>query len=143
MKSDGGDKKKNKDPNAPKQPCTAYIFYSNTTRDRVREANPELSYNDIMKLIGQNFKALSPEERAPWNDKAAADKERYQKEMAEYSATNQASDIKGQKDVPLEKLQDKPSSAKKRKKPAGVSAVSAKSANLLAAFLKSKKQKTE
>ena len=38
------------------------------------------------KLIGEKFKALTPEEKAKYEKKAADDKERYKKEMAAYKA---------------------------------------------------------
>ncbi|KAL7537065.1 hypothetical protein ACHAXR_011457 [Thalassiosira sp. AJA248-18] len=142
--SDGGDKKskEKKDPNAPKKNLSAYILYSNATRSDVRVANPDAQFGDIARLLSANFKSLTSEERAPWDEKATSDKARYQKEMADYSATNAtaSSDKKAESISPkvTNSSQDKPSSAKKRKKPV----VSAASANLFAAFLgKSKKPK--
>jgi len=55
-------------------------------RSVVKAANPNVEAKEIQKLLSDNFKALSAEERAPYDAKAAADKERYQKEMAEYSS---------------------------------------------------------
>ena len=52
-------------------------------RSVVKAANPNVEAKEIQKLLSDNFKALSAEERAPYDAKAAADKERYQKEMAE------------------------------------------------------------
>ena len=55
-------------------------------RSVVKAANPNVEAKEIQKLLSDDFKALSAEERAPYDAKAAADKERYQKEMAEYSS---------------------------------------------------------
>ena len=55
-------------------------------RSVVKAANPNVEAKEIQKLLSDKFKALSAEERAPYDAKAAADKERYQKEMAEYSS---------------------------------------------------------
>ena len=55
-------------------------------RSVVKAANPNVEAKEIQKLLSDNFKALSAEERAPYDAKAAADKERYLKEMAEYSS---------------------------------------------------------
>lgn len=38
----------------------------------------------VARIISAQFKALDPKERAVWDQKAVADKERYQQEMAEY-----------------------------------------------------------
>jgi isopenicillin N synthase-like dioxygenase len=77
-------KKQKKDPNAPKRNQSAFFLYSNATRAQVREANPDLAFGQVAQEISKNFKALPDEEREYWNEKAAADKERYQREMAAY-----------------------------------------------------------
>ena len=85
---DGGKKKKKKkkkkDPNAPKRNQSAFFLYSNATRADIKAAQPDLAFGEIAKVISVNFKALPEEERAYWDEKAAADKERYQREMAAY-----------------------------------------------------------
>lgn len=87
--SDDGKKKKKKkfkDPNAPKRNQSAFFLYSNATRAQVRAENPELAFGQVAQHISRNFKALPEEERAYWNEKAAEDKERYQRELAAYKA---------------------------------------------------------
>lgn len=77
-------KKQKKDPNAPKRNMSAYFLYSIEARQSVKEENPEASFGDIARLISEKFKNLSEKERKIWDDKAAADKERYNAEIAEY-----------------------------------------------------------
>mmetsp|Transcript_14134 Transcript_14134/g.20058 ORF Transcript_14134/g.20058 Transcript_14134/m.20058 type:complete len:203 (+) Transcript_14134:198-806(+) len=77
-------KKKKKDPNAPKRNQSAFFLYSNATRADIKAAQPDLAFGEIAKVISVNFKALPSEERAYWDEKAAADKVRYQTEMAAY-----------------------------------------------------------
>ena len=43
-------KKAKKDPNAPKKPMTAYFFYMNEHRDRVKSENPDASFGDIVSI---------------------------------------------------------------------------------------------
>jgi hypothetical protein len=45
-----------------------------------KNAQPDLSFGEIAKVLSQNFQALPEEERAYWDEQAAADKERYDKE---------------------------------------------------------------
>jgi len=79
----GGRKKKAKrDPNLPKRNMSSYFLYSVAVRPDVKESNPEATFGDIAKIISVQFKALPEKERAKWDVKAAADKERYQAEMA-------------------------------------------------------------
>lgn len=56
---------------------SAYFLYSVAIRPQVKEQNPDASFGDIAKIISQQFKALSPKERAMWDTKAVSDKERY------------------------------------------------------------------
>jgi len=145
--SDGADKKskEKKDPNAPKRFMSAYIIYSSATRADVRTTNPEAQFGEIAQIISKNYKALTSEERACWDKKAAEDKERYQKEMLEHSAKTTAStDDKAANDVSLkppspQQATKKPSLANKKRKKSNVSKASA---NLFASFLGKKKQKT-
>ena len=77
-------KKKKKDPNAPKRNMSAYFIYSNEVRESVRSENPDAKFGDIAKIISKQYKQLSEKELAVYNKKAAADKERYQREMKDY-----------------------------------------------------------
>ena len=84
---DGGGKKgkkAKKDPDAPKRNMSAYFLYSIAARPVVKEENPEATFGDIARLISAKFKALSEKERKVWEEKAKADKERYERDMEEY-----------------------------------------------------------
>lgn len=83
-KADSG--KKKKDPNAPKRGLSAYMFFANDNRDKVREENPGIKFGEVGKLLGERWKELTEKEKAPYEAKAATDKKRYEKEKAEYAA---------------------------------------------------------
>lgn len=36
-----------KDPNAPKRPLSAYMYYSKAKRESVKEANPDISFGAV------------------------------------------------------------------------------------------------
>jgi hypothetical protein len=55
--------KKPKDPKAPKRPPSAYLLYQNHVRDDIRAANPGMPYKDVLGVIAEQWKALSPEAR--------------------------------------------------------------------------------
>ncbi|KAJ3325331.1 Non-histone chromosomal protein 6 [Boothiomyces sp. JEL0866] len=76
--------KKDKDPNAPKKGLSAFMIYSQENRARIKEENPNATFGEMGKLIGNAWKELSDEDKAEYLDKAAKDKERYESEMAEY-----------------------------------------------------------
>lgn len=78
-------KKKKKDPNAPKRPATAFLFYSNAMRSKVKEENPDMSFGDIQKTIGAKYKELSEDDKAKYDEMAYEDKKRYEREMKGYT----------------------------------------------------------
>ena len=52
-----------KDPNAPRRPTTAYLLFCQQNRDKLRSANPGMSFLDITKELGQQWTQLDEEER--------------------------------------------------------------------------------
>ncbi|KAL2829664.1 high mobility group box domain-containing protein [Aspergillus cavernicola] len=78
--------RKKKDPNAPKRGLSAYMFFANDNRDKVREDNPGISFGQVGKMLGEKWKALSEKDRKPYDEKAATDKKRYEDEKAAYNA---------------------------------------------------------
>ena len=81
-------KKKKKDPNAPKRNMSAYLIFSVHIRPSVKEENPEASFGDISRITSAKYKALDANERKEFNEKAAADKARYQHEKEDYDSNN-------------------------------------------------------
>jgi len=134
--------KEKKDPDAPKRNKSAFIIYSNATRPHVKATNPEEKFGEIAQIMSKNYKALTPEERAYWDEKAAADKGRYQKENAEYmakkvNATGGATASTPSLPPKASKIQAK-SNVNKRK----MTDASLAQANLFASFLKKKPKTT-
>lgn len=78
------------DENAPERPPSAYVIFSNKMREELKGRN--LSFTEIAKLVGENWQALSPSEKEPYEQQAFTDKERYNNELAEYKKTPQFKD---------------------------------------------------
>ncbi|KAL8959972.1 MAG: hypothetical protein Q9193_003245 [Seirophora villosa] len=105
-KAETGGKKK-KDPNAPKRGLSAYMFFANDNRESVREENQGITFGPLLsfltpspmltwasrnvgqvgKVLGEKWKALNAKQREPYEAKAKADKERYEREKASYNNT--------------------------------------------------------
>jgi len=75
-------KKAKKDKDAPKNALSAFMFFSQAKRESVKEENPDASFGELGKLLGQAWKAMDDESKKEFNDKAAADKIRYQEERS-------------------------------------------------------------
>lgn len=87
-KTAGGkkEKKKEKDPNAPKQPKTAYFFFMDTVRAKVKEENPTASIGELGKLMGAAWAALGDAKKDEFKALAEKDKVRHAAEKADYEA---------------------------------------------------------
>jgi len=77
--------KKEKDPNAPKRNQSAYMIFCSENRPIVKEENPDAGFGDMGKLLGAKWKELDASGKKPYEDKAAADKERYEREKEGYT----------------------------------------------------------
>ncbi|THG97109.1 hypothetical protein EW026_g4837 [Hermanssonia centrifuga] len=76
--------KAKKDPKAPKRALSAYMFFSQDWRERVKGENPDAGFGEIGKLLGARWKELDDEEKKPYMEQAARDKERAEKEKKDY-----------------------------------------------------------
>ena len=52
-----------RDPNAPKRPSSAYIYFSTEMRLKIREEKQEMSMSERAKYIGKLWAAISKEEK--------------------------------------------------------------------------------
>lgn len=53
-----GKKKKEKDPNAPKRPLSAFMYYSQKQRPNVKKENPSATFAEVARILGEQWKAL-------------------------------------------------------------------------------------
>ncbi|KAG0360477.1 Non-histone chromosomal protein 6 [Podila minutissima] len=75
-----------KDPNAPKNPLSAYLLFCEEWREKVRAEHPDASFGTIGKLLGEQWRSYSDEKKAPYNKKHEAGKAKYAVEKAAYDA---------------------------------------------------------
>jgi len=85
-----GERKKRakKDPNAPKRGLSAYMFFAQENRDSVRNENPDISFGQIGKILGERWKNMTDKDKAQYDAKATKDKERYEAEKRAYNETD-------------------------------------------------------
>lgn len=98
-------KQKKKDPNAPKQPSNAYLFYTQENRKRVKEDNPELTPTEITKLLAKEWNQIKKDDNGKFKDKKAEKyyklaekaKKQYQSEMDNYTPPEDSKSDKKEK----------------------------------------------
>jgi len=66
-----GKKKAGKEKPALKRPLSAFMLYSNAKRDKVRAENPEASFADIGKIMGEKWRGISEERKSKYQAEAA------------------------------------------------------------------------
>lgn len=86
----GKKKKKEKDPLKPKHPISAFFAFSQSRRPALLEEKKPVT--EISKILGEEWKALSPAKRVPFEEIAAKEKERYSVELEAYKR-NKAEDL--------------------------------------------------
>jgi len=78
--------KKEKDPNKPKRALSAFFYYANEERPKVRASNPDFSVGEVAKELGRQWNELSATEKAPFEKSASDDRARYDEAMKSYKA---------------------------------------------------------
>ncbi|KAF9354370.1 hypothetical protein BGX26_007793 [Mortierella sp. AD094] len=77
-------KKRRKDPLAPKRPSNAFFIFSQQHRQQAREEKKEGNQSELTKFLGQQWKSMPPTEKKIYSDLASQDRKRYQEEMILY-----------------------------------------------------------
>ena len=76
--------KRKRDPNAPKRPLTAFMYFAREERPKVMKDNPNFSVPEIGRELGARWRKLEDNERAKFDALAAKDRARYQAQMKKY-----------------------------------------------------------
>ncbi|KAG0630921.1 hypothetical protein M758_1G214000 [Ceratodon purpureus] len=72
-----------KDPNAPRSSRTGYNFFFAEERAKLKLLYPDKE-RELSRMIGDAWNSLTEEQKTPYQERGAKDKERYEKEMREY-----------------------------------------------------------
>ena len=91
------------EPKPPKKPSLHYACYVAATQAALKEAEPSLTQPDVMKALGERWKAMGEEERARFAHDAEKDDARYRAEYVEYATACAAAGLAPVKQAPLPK----------------------------------------
>ncbi|CAL8088672.1 unnamed protein product [Calicophoron daubneyi] len=75
-----------KDKNRPKGAMSAYACFVQVIREEHKKKHPgeQIVFSDFSKKCAERWKLMTPKEKKRFEDLAAVDKERYNREMSEY-----------------------------------------------------------
>jgi len=76
--------KKKKDPNAPKQPLSAYFIFSTQERLKVKNENPNFSICEVAKELGRRWAEMDPATKQRFQAQAEEGRQKYDVDMAAY-----------------------------------------------------------
>merc|ERR1712232_489255 len=78
-------KKPPKDPLAPKRARGSFVFFTYDARPQIMSENPDIKFIDMGHVMGERRRALTPEQKAKYEDQAQQDKVRFAQEMEQYN----------------------------------------------------------
>lgn len=83
--------KKHKDPEQPKRARGSFVFFTFEMRPKVMEEYPGIKFVDMGVVLGERWRALPAADKQKYEEMAQEDKQRFNKEMEDYSAKRVAS----------------------------------------------------
>jgi len=74
-----------KDPKAPKKALSAFVFFGQHMRPKLLKDKPNLTFIEVGAELGRLWQNLSDTAKKPYDKQAAQDKERFDRESANYT----------------------------------------------------------
>lgn len=78
----GKKRKMPRDPSLPRRAWSAFFFFCDEYRAKVKECNPEFKVADVAKVLGKQWEAC--QDKAKYELLAQQDKQRYEEDMSKY-----------------------------------------------------------
>lgn len=75
----GRKKKRAKDPDAPKRALSAFFWFCNDERAKVKAQNPDATVGEVAKELGRRWNECTEDQKSKYEALAAKDKARYEK----------------------------------------------------------------
>ncbi|KAL0480531.1 HMGB4 [Acrasis kona] len=72
----------------PKKPSTSYVLYCQEKREELKKDKPDLKPKQINTELSKMWKALSDEDKKPFEDKNKELKEKYDADLEKYNKDN-------------------------------------------------------
>ena len=80
------EKKDKKDKDAPKRAISAFFYYQKERRESLKKEQPNLDNKALISKMSEEWNKMKEPEKTKYNNLAAKDKERYEKEKKLYES---------------------------------------------------------
>lgn len=91
-----------KDPNKPKRALSAFFYYANEERSKVRAANPDFTVGEVAKELGRQWNELHETQKVKFEKQAEEDRARYDRDMIIYKSGGPLKKFKASNGHPTE-----------------------------------------
>jgi len=71
----------------PKRVTNAYLYFCQDYRKVFKEVNPDLMVTEMTRMLSEHWRGCEEEEKNKYLNMNAADKERYERQKAEFDST--------------------------------------------------------
>lgn len=78
-------KHKREKKDTPNKSLSPFIIFNKENREKIKAANPDVTFGELGKLIGSAWKSLNEFDRKSYEQKAEEDKKRFATEMDKYT----------------------------------------------------------
>ena len=77
-------KRARKDPSAPKRPMSAFLYFSQGRRRKIKEQNPDMKNTEVSRILGEMWRNASEEERRPHVEKEKKERDKYKVAISQW-----------------------------------------------------------
>ena len=92
-------KRGTKDPDAPKRASGPYVLFTNEMRPMIMKQFPGIKFVEMGRILGERWRALTPEQKSRYEELAQEDKLRFQMETQQHNAAQAAQQQQLQKQL--------------------------------------------
>ncbi|KAK3095154.1 hypothetical protein FSP39_010862, partial [Pinctada imbricata] len=72
----------------PKAPLSGYVIFAIERRQEIKATNPDISFTEGTKILGQEWSSMDMEKKQKYLDAAERDKQRYAEELKIFQQTD-------------------------------------------------------
>jgi LSD1 subclass zinc finger protein len=80
------EKRVKKDPNFPKRAKNAYMVFCTLERPNLKDKHPDWSFGQLGAKLGDIWRQMETDAKAPYEERAKQDRQRFKQELADYTA---------------------------------------------------------